>query len=167
MLLRHLIAIALLPFMVVVMIPRWLLARYPGVGWRGAEGTALWWLEPALGVIVVALGFALFAWCVSLFARVGQGTLAPWDPTRRLVAAGPYRHVRNPMISSVLTMLSGEAMLFRSWPLVAWAAFFFLLNHAYFMLSEEPGLEARLGEPYRTYKANVPRWLPRRTPWSP
>jgi protein-S-isoprenylcysteine O-methyltransferase Ste14 len=65
---------------------------------------------------------ALFAWCVILLARVGQGTLAPWDPTRRLVAAGPYRHVRNPMISSVLMMLSGEAMLFRSWPLVAWAA---------------------------------------------
>jgi protein-S-isoprenylcysteine O-methyltransferase Ste14 len=46
-----------------------------------------------------------------LFAKVGQGTLAPWDPTRNLVAVGPYRFVRNPMISGVALMLMGQALL--------------------------------------------------------
>ena len=42
-----------------------------------------------------------------------------------------------------------------------WAATFILINHLYFVLFEEPGLEQRFGEPYRAYRASVPRWLPR------
>ena len=102
---------------------------------------------------------------MSLFARVGQGTLAPWDPTRRLVAVGPYRHVRNPMISGVAGMLLGEALAFGSWVVAGWALAFVLVNHIYFVVSEEPGLARRFGESYATYRANVPRWLPRWTPW--
>ena len=98
-------------------------------------------------------------------ARVGRGTLAPWDPTRRLVAEGPYRHVRNPMISGVLLMLVGEALLSRSGVLALWAGAFLLINHTYFLLSEEPGLERRFGDSYRVYRAHVPRWIPRPRPW--
>ena len=32
---------------------------------------------------------------------------------------------------------------------------------------EEPGLQRRFGDDYRRYKANVPRWVPRATPWEP
>jgi protein-S-isoprenylcysteine O-methyltransferase Ste14 len=160
---RHLLSILLLPFVVVVVIPRSLLAdAVPGT-WGG--GPALDQLSRAAGVVVFAIGFALFAWCVSLFARVGRGTLAPWDPTRRLVAVGPYRHVRNPMISGVLLMLAGEALFWRSGALALGAGAFLLINHAYFLLSEEPGLERRFGEGYREYRAHVPRWIPRLRPW--
>jgi protein-S-isoprenylcysteine O-methyltransferase Ste14 len=48
-----------------------------------------------------------------------------------------------------------------------WCAVFFVLNHAFFLLYEEPGLERRFGEDYRAYRRNVPRWLPRRTAWAP
>ena len=68
------------------------------------------------------------------------------------------------MISGVATMLSGEALLFGSWVLALWALLFVLVNHVYFLASEEPGLEQRFGESYRTYKASVPRWLPRVPP---
>ncbi len=112
------------------------------------------------------LGFVFFAWSVTLFTRVGRGTLAPWDPTRRLVAVGPYRHVRNPMISGVALMLSGEALFFGSRSVTLWAATFLLANHVYFVLLEEPGLEERFGEEYRAYKAHVPRWIPRLRPWT-
>ena len=70
------------------------------------------------------------------------------------------------MISGVLAMLLGETFLAGSWLIGAWALAFLLTNHAYFVLSEEPGLERRFGEGYRTYKANVPRWIPRLTPWA-
>ena len=103
----------------------------------------------------------MIAWTVALFAGVGQGTLAPWDPTTRLVVRGPYRHVRNPMISGVLAVLLGEAALFGSLAVLAWWAFVFALNAVYFVLVEEPGLRERFGAEYEAYAARVPRWLPR------
>ena len=157
--LRHALSILLLPVMAVVVVPWWLLGSFADVGTRWSS---LW----LVGVVVFACGFALFAWCVSLFARVGQGTLAPWDPTQRMVAVGPYRHVRNPMITGVATMLVGEALAFGSLAIALWAATFVIINHVYFIASEEPGLEQRFGESYRIYKTNVPRWLPRLTLWS-
>ncbi len=119
------------------------------------------WLLRVIGLTLLVVGFGVFSWCVILFAHVGRGTLAPWDPTRSLVAAGPYRYVRNPMISGVAAMLVGEAMLWTSLALGLWACIFIAINHAYFVLSEEPGLERRFGESYRLYKASVPRWIPR------
>jgi protein-S-isoprenylcysteine O-methyltransferase Ste14 len=96
---------------------------------------------------------------------VGKGTLAPWDPTSRLVVRGPYRHVRNPMISGVLGILLGEAVLLGSVPLLVWFGLVLALNAVYMPLVEEPGLRSRFGEDYETYKANVPRWVPRLRPW--
>lgn len=161
--LRHLLAVLLLPFVMVVVVPAWLLDPAGGGARWSAEPLPEWAWHAAGGALFVC-GFALFAWCVLLFARVGRGTLAPWDPTRELVAAGPYRHVRNPMIGGVALMLAGEALVTRAWPLAGWAALFVAVNHAYFVGVEEPGLERRFGEPYRAYRAAVPRWLPRPIP---
>lgn len=160
-LLRHLLSIFALPFMVVVVVPRWLLMSSGSTAAGLRPGSATEWTMRISGALVFAAGFALFAWCVSLFARVGRGTLAPWDPTRALVAVGPYRHVRNPMISAVATMLLGEALFWQSWAIARWLLLFVIINHVYFLLLEEPGLERRFGAGYREYKAAVPRWVPR------
>lgn len=164
MLLRHLLSILLLPCVMVVLIPYTLLRR------SGARvslgGDTVWqWLRQGAGLALLLVGFGLFAWSVGLFARIGRGTLAPWDPTRKLVAVGPYRHVRNPMISGVVLMLFGEALFLGSKAVGIWAAIFLAVNHVYFLVAEEPGLESRFGEAYRTYKAHVPRWIPRLRPW--
>lgn len=164
--LRHLLSILLLPFLAVVAVPRWLLTAFAASDNRWGDSVPTVWLARSAGAVFIIVGFGLFSWCVSLFARVGQGTLAPWDPTRNLVAVGPYRFVRNPMISGVALMLIGQALLWGSWVVGLWACVFILINHLYFVLSEEPGLEARFGESYRLYKANVPRWVPRLRPWS-
>ncbi|MGH3042562.1 MAG: methyltransferase family protein [Gaiellaceae bacterium] len=155
---RHLRAIGLLPVMVTVVVPAL-------VVWRsGARGPS----RPLaiVGISLIVFGLALVAWTVALFARVSRGTLAPWDPTSRLVVSGPYRHVRNPMISGVLAILLGEAALFASVPLLLWLAAVFAANAVYFPLVEEPGLRRRFGEEYDAYRANVPRWLPRVRPGS-
>ena len=156
---RHLLAIGLLPVTVTVVVPALVL-------WQGGADVAAWPLA-VLGVTLIALGLALVAWTVALFATVGRGTLAPWDPTSRLVVRGPYRHVRNPMISGVLAILLGEAALFGSVPLLVWLAAAFGVNAVYFPLVEEPGLRRRFGQEYDAYRANVPRWLPRLRPWEP
>ena len=163
--LRHVLSILLLPFLVVVIVPYWLLNTFVAYDARWGNGSLIGRLPRAAGVVSIIGGLVLFSWCVSLFARVGKGTLAPWDPTSNLVAKGPYRFIRNPMIYGVALMLLGQALLWGSWVVGIWACVFVLISHIYFMLSEEPGLEKRFGEVYRVYKTNVPRWVPRLRPW--
>lgn len=160
-------AAALLPGIVTIVVPAAILAigDGPNAGW-GLEG-AMALVPVAAGAALTAAGFVMWVWTVRLFARLGKGTLAPWDPTRRLVVEGPYRHVRNPMISAVMAALLGEAAVFGSLPLLLWFAVFFTLNCVGFLVYEEPGLERRFGHEYLEYKRNVPRWIPRRTPWTP
>ncbi len=154
------------PVLIVGVIPLWLIrGRLAAYDTSWPAGGPLAWVGGVAGGVVFLVGLALFAWCVALFARRGQGTIMPWDPTQRLVVAGPYRHVRNPMISGVLFMVTGLALIWGSWLTAALALFFFAVNHVYFIFSEEPGLEKRFGQDYRAYKAEVPRWLPRRTPY--
>lgn len=119
------------------------------------------------GLVAAGLGFAMALWTVSLLTKFGEGTPAPWDPPRKLVVRGPYRFVRNPMITSVLFMLLAETLLLQSWPIFCWLVFFYLANAFYFPLFEEKSLEKRFGKDYLEYKKHVPRWIPRLTPWSP
>lgn len=157
---RHILAILLLPTMVTIVVPTWILRTFAAVDSRWPPDA--WnWLPRTLGGLTVIAGLSLLAWCISLFARIGNGTLAPWDPTSNLVAVGPYRYTRNPMISGVATILTGEALATGSWRLALWAGIFVVINHAYFLLIEEPGLESRFGKSYLDYKRSVPRWIPR------
>src|SRR5215475_8835581 len=162
---RHLLAILLCPFLAAVMVPYWLLTSWAAFDTRWGNASSREWLPRCVGVGLLAGGLVLFSWCIRLFAQIGQGTLAPWDPTRKLVAVGPYRYGRNPMISGVFTMLLALALIWGSWVVGVWALLFFAVNHTYFIVSEEPGLERRLEDSFRAYKANVPRWIPRSKPW--
>jgi protein-S-isoprenylcysteine O-methyltransferase Ste14 len=164
-LLRHLVAVAVLPFTVTVLVPIWI-ARGSGVSPGIGPGPGVLVLQ-VLGVIVGLLGLVLFGWSLRRFATEGQGTLAPWDPPRQLVLHGPYRYVRNPMISGVVLVLCGEAAVLVSWPRAVWALTFTVLNLVYIPLLEEPMLAARFGDAYREYCRHVPRLVPRLTPWSP
>ena len=119
-----------------------------------------------IGRWLVFAGLGLAVWTVKLFVNFGDGTPAPWDPPKKLVIRGPYRHVRNPMITGAVLMLLAEAMLFQSWPISLWMVIFFMGNAIYFPLVEEKGLEKRFGDSYRKYKAHVPRWIPRLRPWN-
>jgi len=124
-------------------------------------------LFSAVGFVLVVLGLGVLCLMISMFVRVGHGTLAPWSPTRRLVVSGAYAYVRNPMITGVLTALLGESLIFQSTRIFTWFVLFFVINNIYFSISEEPGLIARFGDEYLKYKRNVPRWIPRLKPWRP
>ena len=160
---RHAFAIAVLPVIVTILAPRWICRRY-GVTFQPPTHT-LAWLSIAAGVLLLLAGLTLFITTLYLFATEGRGTLAPWDPPRHLVVRGPYRFVRNPMISGVLLIVLGESLVFRSIPLAEWAAAFAAINLIYIPLIEEPQLRGRFGEEYERYKRNVPRLFPRLRPW--
>jgi protein-S-isoprenylcysteine O-methyltransferase Ste14 len=156
---RHLFALVM-PATVAIVGPALVLA---GGGGRLGWDLPFPWnvLIVALGCASIAAGLAFVVWTISLFVRVGRGTLAPWDPTQRLVAQGPYRRVRNPMISGVGAILVGEVLIAGSPWLALWFAIFAALNAVYIPLVEEPGLRERFGEDYNAYSDAVPRWLPR------
>lgn len=148
--LRSLLSIAVLPGMAAVLVP-WLLVR-------GGDLSSF----AVVALVPLAVGLALFGWCVVEFARRGRGTLAPWDAPRRFVASGPYRAVHNPMYVAIVSLLVAEAIAFGSLRLAAYAALGALGFHLFVLLYEEPTLERTFGESYRAYRAAVPRWLPRR-----
>jgi protein-S-isoprenylcysteine O-methyltransferase Ste14 len=152
---RHLAAVALLPGLVTVALPALIV-------WRSGAN-----LGPlaVVGVPLAALGLVLLISTIKLFASAGRGTLAPWDPTSRLVIRGPYRYVRNPMISGVLFILLGEAAIASSVQLLIWFGAVLAVNAVYLPLVEERGLSRRFGQHYAMYKAHVPRWVPRLQPW--
>jgi len=159
-------AIIVLPGTVLVFIPAIILIV------AGSENFSNQLLKPDralfwLALLPACLGLGLAIWTVRLFMKFGNGTPAPWEPPQKLVVRGPYRHVRNPMISGVLFMLMAEALLFQSWPIAIWMAVFFVINTVYFPLVEEKDLVKRFGDDYQTYKNHVPRWIPRLRPWIP
>jgi protein-S-isoprenylcysteine O-methyltransferase Ste14 len=163
---KHLRAILLLPFLVAVVIPGvilWLTGPDTLGLWQSAPATRV--VLPVLGGALACLGLVLTVASIRLFMTVGQGTLAPWDPPQRLVVRGVYRHVRNPMISGLLFLVLGEAVGAASLPLLGLFALAVIVNAVYIPLSEEPGLAKRFGDDYRTYKQNVPRWIPRLRGW--
>jgi protein-S-isoprenylcysteine O-methyltransferase Ste14 len=163
--LRQLLSIAILPGTVLFLVPSWIADRY---ALRLAIGESIGAVALQLaGVAALAVGLLLFISSLRRFVTEGEGTLAPWDPPRALVVRGPYRFVRNPMISGVIFMLFGEALVLSSLPHAAWAAGFLLLNLIYLPLIEEPQLVRRFGEPYREYRRHVRRFLPRLRPWAP
>ncbi len=155
----------ILPFTVLLIMPAVILWLS---GVRMGWGLGLPWdgVVVMLGAVIMGNGLYFLATCIWLFTYIGKGTLAPWSPTRKLVIVGPYRHVRNPMISSVLAVLLGESIAFGSIGIFALFLLFLGINHVYFITSEEPGLYKRFGEEYLVYKKNVPRWIPRLAPWS-
>ena len=166
MLVRHMFSIIVLPVTMTILIPRWLLSQYGmGVMWQGDSAIGV--VARIAGGVSFLVGLPLFGWCLYLFAARGKGTLAPWDPPRKLVVSGPYRYVRNPMISGVLLIIAGQTLFHGSRTLALWLLTFFIINQIYFMISEEPMLESRFREEYRAYKKNVPRWIPRLRPWDP
>ncbi|HMB81984.1 MAG TPA: isoprenylcysteine carboxylmethyltransferase family protein [Vicinamibacterales bacterium] len=160
---RHLLSVAILPFTVAVVVPVWLAGR-DGVPLAPGSGAPEWALQAA-GAGLLVIGLVFFASSLRRFVTEGHGTLAPWDPPVQLVVRGPYRYVRNPMISGVICVLFGESLLLRSLPHAEWALVFLVLNLIYIPLLEEPMLQRRFGAAYDEYCRHVPRMLPRLRPW--
>ena len=96
----------------------------------------------------------------------GRGTLMPGVLTEHLVVCGLYRSVRNPMYLGVLALLIGGAVLFRSRDMVIEALTAWLATRVFVVLHGEPTLASHHPAAYPIDKRNVPRRLPRLTPWN-
>jgi protein-S-isoprenylcysteine O-methyltransferase Ste14 len=116
------------------------------------------------GALAAGAGAWLRVWgAASLgYATVHQGQMQGG----RLVAAGPYRYVRNPLYLGGWLMFLAMALLMP--PTGALFTLIFITIHFLrLILGEEAFLSATLGEPYREYLAQVPRLMPSLRPCLP
>src|SRR5437867_4056864 len=147
--LRAVIAFVALPGVVAGLVPVLLVA---GDDHRGGGR--------AIGFAVLAVGLVLLVWCARDFLVAGRGTLAPWDPPKRLVVVGLYRFVRNPMYLAVLILLLGWSLATGSRLVAGYTFVVAMAFHLRVLLHEEPWLRRQFGTACKTYFASVPRWLP-------
>jgi protein-S-isoprenylcysteine O-methyltransferase Ste14 len=157
-LIKHLRDILILPFMVTVVIPY---LSYNKKQVFLPDNIILKFVS----ILFFTAGLFLFLWTNYLFKTFGKGTLAPWTVKQNLVIRGPYKYCRNPMITGVLFILIGETLFLHSTNILIWTCVFFLVHIFYFAFKEEPDLYKRFGDEYKTYKENVPRWIPRLRPY--
>ena len=113
-----------------------------------------------VGALLFVLGVIGYFWCAALFVRA-QGTPAPIFPTKSAVVNGPYRVNRNPMYSSVLAVVFGQALYYQHWRLAEYGAALAVFFHLFVVLYEERDLRARFGGEYEDFCRRVPRWMPR------
>lgn len=140
-------------------------------------GLIPWWISHwrfqsaflGLASLRVAGGIFIIVGIVGLldsfrrFAVEGLGTPAPVFPTRRLVVAGLYRYVRNPMYLAVVSAILGQALVFGNMRLLEYGGLIWLLCNVFVLVYEEPTLRANFGAEYTAYCAAVARWIPRLT----
>jgi protein-S-isoprenylcysteine O-methyltransferase Ste14 len=127
-------------------------------------GFALSGWTRALGIALMVAGGTLAFACVATFVTHGEGTPAPFDPPRKVVAAGPYKLVRNPMYIGAFIVLLGFGAYEQSGAILLFTVPWLLLAHLFVILYEEPHLRATFGAPYEAYCRSVRRWLPRPVP---
>lgn len=149
------------PCLLAGLVPWWLTAWQFQPAFFGTRLTRL------VGAALILAGVPGLVDSFVRFAMQGLGTPAPVAPTRHLVVSGLYRHVRNPMYVAVTSVILGQALLFADGRLLAYGAAFWFACHLFVLAYEEPTLHRTFGAEYDAFRANVPRWIPRVTPWRP
>jgi protein-S-isoprenylcysteine O-methyltransferase Ste14 len=114
-----------------------------------------------LGIVMLAPGLFLLIWTFWAFAVIGKGTPVPYEASQNLITGGPYRYVRNPMVTATHFIMLGTAIILSSYILLILTILSVFSNHQYTVEVEEKEMEFRFGQEYLEYKARVSRWIPR------
>jgi protein-S-isoprenylcysteine O-methyltransferase Ste14 len=144
-------------FLIQVLLP-WIVAKFgPRLGWL-KQSPGSW---NFIGLIAVAVGLSLYAWCLVHHFRSYRDSVRVSFSPPHLVISGPYVISRNPMYVSGLITWLGWTVYFGSPAvlialLLLWAMFTYrVIPH------EERLLEELFGDEYLEYKRTVRRWIGR------
>ncbi|MFJ6455460.1 methyltransferase family protein [Paenarthrobacter sp. NPDC091669] len=135
--------------------------------------SVMWWLEQRWGVSLLfpsaaaPVGFVVLLLASSLgiasavtMSSTGGGTPLPSSMPNRLVIAGPYRWVRNPMAVAGISQGAAVGLLLGSWLVIAYAVIGSLLWNYAVRPHEEADLERRFGAEFQQYRGSVRCWIP-------
>lgn len=147
------------PFTLAGVVP-WLIT-----GWQVKVAAFALPVSQGVGAALAAIGALMLIDSFARFALKGLGTPAPVFPPKHLVVGGLYRYVRNPMYVGVVAAILGQALMFASPALLIYGLFIWLGFALFVVGYEEPTLRDTFGSEYEDFCKNVPRWIPRLTPW--
>lgn len=71
------------------------------------------------------------------------------------------------MYVGVAATVFGQGLLFGNIQILEYGLFVWFAFHLFVLGYEEPKLRSTFGEEYEQFCANVPRWIPRFSAWSP
>jgi protein-S-isoprenylcysteine O-methyltransferase Ste14 len=143
----------LVPLPVIVVIP-WYITRW-------SFQPAFFGLEALryLGAVMIVAGLITYSLGIGHLGYYGSN---PIPPVANIVSEGIYQWTRNPMYTGVVTMLTGQAMVFGSHGMLYYALGWFLFFHTFEVVYDEPALKKQFADVYPDYCRNTPRWIPRR-----
>ena len=147
------------PLVLAGFIPRWVTQWEFRPAFLGVDLTRI------LGSALIIAGVPGLLDSFARFALEGLGTPAPIAPPQKLVVTGLYRYVRNPIYIAVVAVILGQALLFGDGRLLWYGALLWLFFHVVVVMFEEPALQQTFDTEYESFRTNVPRWIPRLTPW--
>jgi protein-S-isoprenylcysteine O-methyltransferase Ste14 len=114
-----------------------------------------------VGVTILLLASTLGISSAVAMSTLGNGTPLPSAMPNRLVIAGPYRCIRNPMAAAGILQGAAVGVILQSWLVVAYAVVGSLVWNYVVRPLEEADLEERFGEEFRQYREAVRCWIPR------
>src|SRR3954451_8582710 len=129
---------------------------------RGVQSLALpgpgWW-PIAVGVPVFALGLGLRAWAFHVLGRFFKFTVVV-QPGHEVVDTGPYRVIRHPSYTGLLTAELGLGIALGTWLSLPACVLPPLIAFSIRLLIDEQVLARELGAPSRAYMASTKRLIP-------
>ena len=117
---------------------------------------------PTAGWAVFSCASPLGVWAAVSMSMVGRGTPLPSAMAHRLVIAGPYLWVRNPMAVAGVTQAVAVGLVMGSWLVVLYAFAGALAWNYAVRPQEEADLSTRFGAQFDDYRDRVSCWVPRR-----
>jgi protein-S-isoprenylcysteine O-methyltransferase Ste14 len=122
-------------------------------------------LQTLIAAALILAGLSPLLDSIRRFIYADRGTLMPGVPTEHLVVSGALSLRAQSHVRWRTGRFSRRGCAFWNRGLVIELALVWLLIHLFVCLYEEPTLARRHPGDYPRYKRNVPRWMPRLTPW--
>jgi len=114
-----------------------------------------------LAIPLFILGFVLMVLTIIYFIKA-KGTPVPLNPPQSLIKIGPYRYIRNPMLTGIFLQLFGIGFYYHSLSLIfIFTPLFIALNYWELKNIEEPELQKRFGQEYKKYKQQASMFFPK------
>jgi protein-S-isoprenylcysteine O-methyltransferase Ste14 len=110
------------------------------------------------GLFIAAIGVAIAIWGRRSMEKAGTN-VDPTRPTTTIVKSGPFRYSRNPLYVALTLLFAGLTLALNTWWGIALLAPLLAAMHFGVVAREERYLEAKFGEIYRQYRAEVRRYL--------
>ena len=118
-----------------------------------------------LGILLIFIGEIIR---INAVRYAGGATRTRNVGAPSLCTSGPYSYTRNPLYCGNIIIYAGVAFLgggIWMWHFVAIIIIFFIAQYYLIISLEEETLKIKFGEDYESYIENVPKLLPKLTPW--